>query len=51
MKNIDNELRAYRGGSWLNATGDCRASNRGWYGPGFRVVSFGFRVVLHRRKA
>ena len=48
MKNIENEVRAFRGGSWNRDSGYCRASNRGWYVPGFRCIFFGFRVV-HRK--
>ena len=51
MKNIKIEDRAYRGGSWLDAAGYCRASFRGGIVPGDRSVFIGFRVVLHRRKA
>jgi len=51
VKNIDNEERALRGGSWLGASWNCRASNRGGLVPGARNFNFGFRVVLHRRKA
>ena len=46
MKNIDNEDRAYRGGSWLNASTNCRASNRSRYDPSDRDNGLGFRVVL-----
>ena len=46
MKNIDNEVRANRGGSWGGASWGCRASVRCWRGPGDRYFSFGFRVAL-----
>ena len=46
MKNIDNEERALRGGSWLGASGNCRASYRCGLGPGYRYVYLGLRVVL-----
>ena len=49
MKNIDDEVRAFRGGSWFNATGYCRASYRSRYVPGFRGIGIGFRV-LRRKK-
>ena len=51
MKNIKNEERANRGGSWGCAAGYCRASGRFRNGPGYRNIYIGFRVVLHRRKA
>jgi len=50
MKNIANEDRAFRGGSWISASTYCRASDRYWGGPSGRDYSLGFRVV-HRRKA
>jgi len=46
MKNIENEPRAFRGGSWCYATRDCRASYRCGHGPGYRVIYIGFRVAL-----
>ena len=49
MKNIDNEERAFRGGSWDCASSFCRASNRCWRPPDSRHFYLGFRVV-HRRK-
>jgi len=48
VKNIDNEVRAFRGGSWLYDSENCRASNRGGLVPGARNFNFGFRVV-HRK--
>jgi formylglycine-generating enzyme required for sulfatase activity len=38
--------RVLRGGSWYSAAGDCRVSDRGYYGPGFSYYSIGFRLVL-----
>jgi len=49
MKNIENELRALRGGSWSGASSNCRASGRCWFAPGYRSDNLGFRVALHRR--
>ena len=49
MKNIDNEERALRGGSWRNVTWNCRASNRSRGTPDYRIDYLGFRVV-HRGK-
>ena len=46
MKNIENEPRAFRGGSWLYASTYCRASNRNRYDPSNRDYILGFRVVL-----
>jgi len=46
MKNIENEDRALRGGSWFCATGYCRASSHYRYEPGDRNINFGFRVAL-----
>ena len=46
MKNIDNELRASRGGSWIYAAWYCRASDRYGLVPGFRNFNIGFRVAL-----
>ena len=51
MKNIKNEERAYRGGSWCSASGACRASIRYRSEPGYRNVHIGFRVLHRRRKA
>jgi len=48
VKNIDNEVRAFRGGSWLYDSENCRASNRDRSEPGYRYVFIGFRVV-HRK--
>ena len=39
------ETRAFRGGSWYDATGDCRASDRHRYEPGARNFIIGFRVL------
>jgi len=50
VKNIKNEERAFRGGSWDNAAWNCRASNRSGSEPGDRNINIGFRVVLHRRR-
>jgi len=49
VKNIDNEVRAFRGGSWNLGSGNCRASLRFRHTPDRRLVLLGFRVV-HRRK-
>ena len=49
MKNIDNEERAIRGGSWNFASTYCRASYRLGDTPDGRLIFLGFRVV-HRRK-
>ena len=46
MKNIENEPRALRGGSWSYSSPYCRASYRGWFTPVNRLVLLGFRVVL-----
>jgi len=46
MKNIENEPRAIRGGSWHYSSTYCRASDRGWYAPDCRAGFLGFRVVL-----
>ena len=46
MKNIDNEVRAFRGGSWYFDSENCRASFRDWFEPGNRCIFFGFRVAL-----
>jgi len=46
VKNIDNEDRALRGGSWGNVTWNCRASNRSRGTPDYRNYFLGFRVVL-----
>jgi len=51
VKNIKNEERAFRGGSWRYSSLNCRAACRYRYVPGCRYFYFGFRVVLHRRKA
>ena len=48
---MKDEERAFRGGSWDYAAGFCRASSRNWFVPGFRNVSFGFRVVLSSPQA
>ena len=50
MKNIANEDRAFRGGSWVYASALCRASYRGGLTPDHRGIDLGFRVVLHRRR-
>ena len=50
MKNIDNEERALRGGSWCDASSYCRASDRDWGTPGYRSFDLGFRVLHRRRK-
>ena len=49
MKNIDNETRALRGGSWNYPSWFCRASLRRGDEPGLRLGTLGFRV-LRRRK-
>ena len=46
MKNIDNEERAIRGGSWCLDSGRCRASYRVGYEPGSRLIFLGFRLAL-----
>ena len=46
MKNIDDEMRAFRGGSWHFASSFCRASLRYRYPQGYRCFRLGFRVVL-----
>jgi len=46
MKNIENEDRAFRGGSWGRTSIYCRAANRISYEPGYRFVYLGFRVAL-----
>ena len=46
MKNIENEDRAYRGGSWYYAAGYCRASYRCGSEPDFRDDRLGLRVAL-----
>jgi formylglycine-generating enzyme required for sulfatase activity len=38
--------RVLRGGSWCFYPGFCRSAIRGWYYPGNRDVSVGFRVCL-----
>ena len=43
MKNIDNEERANRGGSWFNSSSFCRASLRSGRTPGYRYGNLGFR--------
>ena len=50
MKNIDNEERANRGGSWDDSSAYCRASDRDWGTPDCRYDHLGFRVVHRRRK-
>jgi formylglycine-generating enzyme required for sulfatase activity len=37
--------RVLRGGSWLNASGSCRAASRYWLEPGLTGGSIGLRVV------
>mgnify|MGYP001309498213 CR=1 FL=1 len=49
MKNIDDEDRAFRGGSWRYGSTYCRASDRYGVAPDNRYDYFGFRV-LRRRK-
>jgi len=46
VKNIDNEPRALRGGSWSNDSWCCRASFRFRNTPDFRFDFLGFRVAL-----
>ena len=50
MKNIDDEDRAFRGGSWCDASSYCRASYRFRYDPSNRNYFLGFRVLHRRRK-
>jgi formylglycine-generating enzyme required for sulfatase activity len=38
--------RVLRGGSWGNNPGFCRAANRNWNVPDFRINSRGFRVAV-----
>jgi formylglycine-generating enzyme required for sulfatase activity len=42
--------RVCRGGSWNYDAADCRAANRGGYGPGFRDGRLGFRPALDSLK-
>jgi formylglycine-generating enzyme required for sulfatase activity len=49
VKNIEDEDRAFRGGSWDRASSWCRASNRDRFAPDDRDYYLGFRVV-HRKK-
>ncbi len=42
----ENLRRVVRGGSWLDSAWSCRASCRGWWGPGYRGGCQGFRVCL-----
>ncbi|MGA2497941.1 MAG: formylglycine-generating enzyme family protein [Tepidisphaeraceae bacterium] len=39
-------LRMLRGGSWRSAPARCRSASRDWDGPGYRLDSYGFRVVV-----
>ena len=39
------DLRALRGGSWLNNPDDARADARHWNHPDFRLLNIGFRVL------
>jgi formylglycine-generating enzyme required for sulfatase activity len=39
------EYRVLRGGSWVNLPRYVGLSNRLWYNPGDRSVSFGFRCL------
>jgi len=45
VKNIEDEYRAIRGGSWDLSSANCRASSR-WGTPDLRNDDLGFRVVL-----
>ena len=39
--------RVRRGGSWIDRAGNCRVSNRDYYGPGYNSCSLnGLRLVL-----
>lgn len=38
--------RVIRGGSWYNDAGYARAAGRGRYGPGYRGLNLGFRLIL-----
>ena len=40
--------RVLRGGSWNGINNYVRVANRGWFSPGSRVVTFGFRCVSAR---
>jgi len=46
MKNIEDEYRAFRGGSWSRESAYCRASIRYGSTPDYRNGNLGFRVVL-----
>jgi len=49
MKNIDDEDRAFRGGSWNDSSTYCRASYRFRGTPGDRDDRLGFRVIKRRK--
>lgn len=42
----DGSDRVIRGGGWSSFEGDCRSSDRGFNGPGFRFYCFGLRLSL-----
>ena len=39
------DYRVYRGGGWYNSARGCRASDRGYSGPGYRYGNLGFRLA------
>lgn len=41
------EYRVLRGGSWYDPPGNCRASDRDYFGPNIKDSNLGFRVVRH----
>ncbi|MCA9047969.1 MAG: formylglycine-generating enzyme family protein [Planctomycetaceae bacterium] len=45
-KSENDAVRVFRGGSWFNSAGNCRAACRSWGGPGIRGRIRGFRVCL-----
>ncbi len=42
----EGSYRVIRGGSWNNPAGFCRAANRAYFSPGYRIGDTGFRVAL-----
>jgi formylglycine-generating enzyme required for sulfatase activity len=44
------KYRVLRGGSYVNDSGDLRATRRFWNGPGGRGWPDGFRIVVKRKK-
>jgi formylglycine-generating enzyme required for sulfatase activity len=47
----DSERRILRGGSWYYFPWFCRSAYRSYFGPGFVVSSYGFRVVCSAPRA